>query len=177
VGTTYEKADEEEVAVMRDALRRWHPELEEVGLRVGVRGAQNPDGPALKLHGHACAATIKNVQPKDRLLMHADVVIDFDEELYGRLDEASRLAMFDHELTHVELIRTKTGKVKTDEHDRPRLRLLHHDYEVSGFVSVIERHKEAAVEVLAIANAAKHCEQLVFAFHHALPAAPSAGDA
>jgi hypothetical protein len=171
----FKKADNEIVQVMQAAMDKHHPDLGAAGFRVSVREAVNEDSerPAIKVHGHAAAVRIKRVATKDYILMACDAIIDVDLRVWEHLDDAQRLALMDHELSHVGLKLDYDEQVKTDDNDRPKWVMIPHDYDLSGFVHIIKRHKKAAVEVLAIRVAVERCkEQLLFAFDQAktLPA-------
>jgi Putative phage metallopeptidase len=175
-GKTYRKADRETIATMRQALAKYHGELKELEVNVAVVmvGAPTnqdgePTGPALTHGGARAYATVQLAKAKDRVLHPHDAVIHVDEDEYELLAEAQQTALFDHELSHLEVVFDKeTGLPARHDDKRPRLRVRPDDYQLTGFYKVWERHGKDALEfktvntVLEIANAAG--AQMEFSF-------------
>lgn len=157
----------------------WHKDLAAVEARVQILFAsadpedENPKAP-VKHGGYPARATIRVVPTKDRLVKGYDAEMLVDRDWWGCASEARRVALLDHELSHLEVV-TKTKEkrepgvpidrdaVQYDDLGRPKLRLRKADYASSdGFLSVIERHGDNAVEFeslsdcWAIATAAKN---------------------
>jgi hypothetical protein len=152
MGTTYNEAPAIHGLAM-DVMRQYHPKLADAGVTAHVLLASNEDEdgfnqPALKRGGYPIAAKVQITSLVDRARGIADVKLVVDEYAWDQLPDASRLALLDHELEHVLLaIDNKTGLLKRDDLGRPKLKIQPHDFEVGVFVSVAERHREAAVEV------------------------------
>jgi hypothetical protein len=104
--------------------------------------------PVLKLHGAACAATIKINSYKDRVQGKPDVTVTISREAWDEFTDAQRLALLDHELTHL-LVKweKKTNAPMADDLGRPTFAMRPHDYDLSIFGEVVRRHGKAAVEV------------------------------
>ena len=159
MGKVYEKADDNVMAVMRDALSRYHPELHALGPRVGItmitpnKDVENhPTAPTVAINGQSCAATIRKVEPKERVQNNLDLEIKVDSYHWEKLSPAERLALMDHELTHVEIVRGSDGQPKQHDDTRPKLRLRPDEIYFTGFASVIERHGSAALEYQSLKN-------------------------
>lgn len=167
---TFTKADAEVVEVMNDALRQYHTDLVEAGLRIGVvmvRPATDevgvPTGPALRFGGAAATACIKKVSPKDRVLKPYDAEIQIDEMRWDDMTDQQRLAVMDHELQHIEL-QYDDGVLRTDDDGRPVLKMRPDDWVLTGFEAVVRRHGEAALECPAAKTTWTRCEQALFDF-------------
>jgi hypothetical protein len=147
--TIYEKCDEDapHTRVIRAMMAKYHEDLKKAGVTIECLLASNEDGNAVKLHGWPCYATIKVMSYKDRVAGSADARMVIDLDKWADLHENERNALVDHELQHLELVLDKFNHVKTDDIGRPKLRLRPHDYELSGFNSVVRRHEDASIEV------------------------------
>ncbi len=153
MGVGYDKGTQAAVDAVAKVTHLYHPDLEEMKVTVQVLFAHkyDKDGeaePAMITRGHEVLAkiSITNLQDRTRGIPDAKLVID---RVFGwaRLSESRRLALIDHELTHLNLTLDKDGIVKTDDLGRPKLHMRHHDWELTGFAEICERHGEAAIEV------------------------------
>lgn len=168
---TYRKADSDALALIKELIGDNHPELVEAGVKVGARFAYaprddntgEPKGPALKHHGYEAAAIVKIVSQKDRVMGFPDAVIDIDGLAWEQdwSDERKR-AVLDHELTHLEVKRDDEGNIQLDDCHRPKLKMRLHDWQLGGFESIAQRHKEQAIEVEAARAMADKYGQLLF---------------
>lgn len=168
--TTYQLPDPDIRILVNETLAANHPDLQECGLIVGVLMATNPDGPAIKNGGHPALACVKVVSLKDRVTKGYDVEILIDQHGWDELNAAQKIAVVDHELTHVNRVPNtpkamKSGEAawKIDDIGRPKVKLRKGDWMPGdGFSEVVSRHGENAVEFLNIsramlyANAAKN---------------------
>lgn len=145
----YMKADGDFLALLGEVTAKYHPELVEVGVTLDsllVFTDSESGRPPLLLHGVPCAATIKLVGVKDRVLGKADLLLTVDGTAWDGWRPEEQVALLDHELTHVLVVRDQDGKVRLDKAGRPRLKLRRHDLEIGGFLEVCERHGKAALE-------------------------------
>lgn len=172
--TTYSLADAAVRECLRIARDRWHEDLRRAGVRVAIQMAENPDGDALVRGGYKCLAVVKVLSLTDRLLsghcgdcdiQDAKLLIDLRE--WEDRDDAERLAILDHELSHLELVLVPEKQLwrlraedpdapdyKVDDLGRPRLRAKPADWASSdGFVRVVERHGAAAAEYRSLTSA------------------------
>jgi hypothetical protein len=153
--TTYEPADKQTAGLIAQVRKEHHPDLEGAGVTVSALFAQkfDKDGdelPALKKAGYPVAAMIQVTSLADRARGLRDAKLTICHYAWERLPEASRLALIDHELTHLQIVFDKDGALDHDDLGRPKLKTRPHDYELTGFVEVAQRHGEAAVEVRAL---------------------------
>lgn len=158
---TYQVADDEVKGLVADVMEATFPELAEADLAVDVLMAfaavdkdGNQTGVAVKLHGVPCLATIRVVNLKDRVAGLGDVRIILDGDRWPESSDARRRALIDHELNHVELQRDDAGAVKTDDAERPVVKLKPHDFELGGFWATVVRHGKDAPEATIHADIA-----------------------
>jgi hypothetical protein len=78
----------------------------------------------------------------------ADAEILIDMEQWEKLTDNQRLALLDHEITHLEVQVDDVGLVKTDDQGRPKLKLKLHDWQLGGFRSIAQRYGADAIEVM-----------------------------
>jgi hypothetical protein len=146
---TFTEADHEAKELLVRARRR-RQDLNDAGVTVKLLFAyarvndagEQVGGPALKLHGYPCLATVKINPLKDRVEGKADATITLDADQWPEHGEAEKLSLLDHELTHLELARTPEGEVRLDDAGRPKLKMRLHDMVIGGFYEVIRRHGE-----------------------------------
>lgn len=153
--------------VLDTVIEEYHPHLREHGVTVGLLAAwprAGGDDAPLKLHGYPCLAVVKVTPYRQRVQGIQDAVITLDGPAWERATEAERIALLDHELTHLELIRDDDGAVKTDDALRPRLKCRLHDWNLGGFEVIARRHGDAAPEVVAWKEAHTAYSQAVFAW-------------
>jgi hypothetical protein len=169
---TYRLPDPEHLAVLDDVLRTIHPRLADAGVTVGLLLAHakvNKDGemqgPALKLHGVACAALVRVTKLKDRVKGVEDAMIEIDADEWGNRPLATQRAILDHECSHLIIVTDgKTGVVETDDAGRPKLKLKPDDYTINGQFDVIERHGKDALETQTYADLHRVLSQKLLPF-------------
>lgn len=168
MSTTYTNAEpgNEVFGLMAEIIAEHYPDLEELEVEVGVMFAFNPKGPAVKLHGRACAAVIKINSLKARAEGLPDATITIDGHLWGRGDEKlprrRRIALLDHELHHLVVVHDKNGDPVADDLGRPKLKMKPHDFEVGWFRVIAERHGRDSFEVEQAAKLTDEHGQLLF---------------
>jgi hypothetical protein len=143
------------VATLNQALASYHKDLREVGVKITVLMARAFDAnedpiAAVKLAGCACLAKIRVYNTKQRLLTGADAEIVVDGRTYDDLDDAQQVALFDHELSHLDLVYGLDKKLSLDDLGRPKLKTHPDDFMLTGFYDVIRRHGESANEAGAV---------------------------
>ncbi len=154
-----------------DAIHRFHGDLEEAEVFVGLLYAHPPEGseadddtPVLKLHGYACAALVRITPYRQRVQGMPDAVIEIDKGRWDKLDEAGQLALLDHELQHLELVRDDEGNIRADDCGRPKLKMRLHDVQLGVFDAIIRRHGKASLDAQMVAETAERYRQTVFAW-------------
>jgi hypothetical protein len=153
--TTFEKADADIVNLFAKVVAQWHSDLHDVKVNVGIVLAYNPDGPAVKHGGYPALASIKPCSAKDRVTKGYDAELTIDADGYRDLSEAQRLALLDHEASHITLVPRKLKKGEEDDgqkwafdnNGRPKLKSVKGDWNVGdGFEHVVARHGLNAIE-------------------------------
>lgn len=166
MGTTYWRADQKVMGFIESVMMKYHHELCQHKVSLGVLFAMSSDeeNHALKHHGYPVAACIKVVTLKDRITKGYDAELMIDAEFWKSNNEEKRVALIDHELSHIALKRKKPekpkkgqppreepvdplGEVVYDDIGRPALKTVKGDYNVGdGFMRVIQRHQTASIE-------------------------------
>lgn len=165
----FDLPDAEMGVLVKDVMAKYHEELFAAEVTVQVLLARMPDGedgPAVKAPGGWPAyAVIRRCPLKQRVAGFRDAEITIDEDKWKKLTRPQQVALIDHELQHLELVYEGDGPgtpVETDDWGRPKLKLRKHDYELSGFKAIMDRHPDAALEKLAAQQFADEYGQYVF---------------
>lgn len=152
--TTYERSTNELNDSLAAVMEHYHPHLRDAGLAVEILRAyaprddnDDPVGPALKLHGYECCATIKILDLKNRVAGRGDAELLLDGDNLDTWSEDQLRAILDHELTHLELRVDDHGGVQRDDFGRPLLRIRKHDRQFGWFDCVALRHGMNSVEM------------------------------
>lgn len=112
-------------------------------------------GPAVTHNGYECLAVVKVNSLKDRVEGKSDCTITIDGDRWSDHSHETKKAILDHELAHV--IPTN----KTDDCNRPVLKLRKHDIHIGGFVDVIQRNREHAIEYQQMCEAGKKVRKVL----------------
>lgn len=156
-------------------LKKFHPDLAKVKVAIEYLFiSHDGEGPALKLHGYACAAVVRIIPLKDRVAGRGDAEIVIDRDGWDNLPDASKDALLDHELTHLVLQKDRNRKPKADDAGRPALKMRLHDQQLGWFDDVARRHGEASMEIRCARDLIAKRGQLYFQFGGDAPAAPEA---
>lgn len=176
MATIYSLPEADDKNLLARVVADWHKDLSVIDARVQILFAsadpevENPP-PPVKHGGYPARATIRVVPTKDRLVKGYDAEMLVDRDWWGGASEARRVALLDHELSHLEVVvSTKdkrepgepldTSSVVFDDLGRPKLRLRKADYQPSdGFLAVIERHRDNAVEFESLSECWRLAEQ------------------
>jgi hypothetical protein len=134
----FSKTDDAVDTMVAEVMEEYHPKLHAEGVTVGTLFAFGGDDaiPVLKHHGWPAAAVVKINSLKDRVRGLADATITIDKATWNEYPDATRRALIDHELEHLQLVMVKdTMFVQHDDHDRPKLKIKPHDFELGVFKS------------------------------------------
>lgn len=149
MATTYQQAEGDVLKVLNEAIEKWHQPLKEAGVEIGVLMATNEAGAAVKHGGYPAFATVKIVSLKDRVLKKCDAEILIDQYEWDQMKPQHRLAVVDHELTHIELAKEPlSSRIILDDLGRPKLKTRKGDWNGGdGFAEIVERHGDYSAEV------------------------------
>jgi hypothetical protein len=154
----FEKAPQDVMDLLNQVIQEHHRELVDANVTVGVlmqTKFDNDDNeiPSLRCHGAQANAVIKIVSRKDRTHRREDSEITIDNVIWKTLSEKCQRALLDHELTHLVVKRDrKTQKFKLDDLGRPCLGMIQDDFTLTGFLDVIRRHGDAALEYQSVSR-------------------------
>lgn len=118
----------------------------------------------LKVRGVHAYAYIKLTNLRERALGQRDATLVVDKAAWDVMDDDRRVALVDHELYHLAVLRDKDNKLSTDDLNRPKMRLRKHDVEVGWFVQIAQEHGRASIEVMQATEMAHEYRQSLFAF-------------
>ena len=156
--TTYEQAGDVIKALVAKVLSQNHPELAKEKVTIDTivaRRESRKEGAivALKKDGHAVLAQIKITSLQDRSRGIADAKLVIDDYGWLRLSDVRKTAVIDHAMEHLTLAKSRASKrngyfsgPKRDDLGRPMLKIRPHDWVLTGFKSVTERHGDNSVE-------------------------------
>jgi len=150
----YEKAKPNILEIISGTMETYHGGLHDVEVLIDVLMAtpsanDNGDliGPAIMVNGYQAAACIKILSYKQRVARGFDAELIIDADQWETWTDKERIAVIDHELTHLELSIDDKGGVKRDDADRPKMRSKKHDRQLGWFDSVAKRHGSSSLEV------------------------------
>lgn len=164
MATTYDRADDDIKDRVQRIIKKWHPDLHKYGVTVDLLLAHNGEDDPVKLHGYPCAAVVRKVSYKNRVLGRGDSEIIISAPWWQDATEKERDALIDHELTHLVVKKDDVGAVKTDDCDRPKLMIRLHDWQLGGFREIVDRHGDAAPEKQLAVDLREKFGQLLFDF-------------
>jgi hypothetical protein len=162
MSSVYTRAETETVDLMEEIKNENHVDLVNAGVAIGVLVLDSEAG--LSVHGYPAIAAVKITGLKERTLGVEDAVIVLDRVRWEALTDDERRAVLDHELEHISVVRDNQGDPKEDALGRPKLSLQLHDFQVGGFVAIVERHGEHAAEHRVLAKINDRLKQLVLPF-------------
>ena len=148
-------------------IKVFHPDLKDAGVRVDLISVADDDPDvehALKCRGIPAYATCRAVDVKGRTMGRGDAEIVIDEARFLTMPDATKDAVLDHELEHIELQIGKKGKVKLDCCRRPKIKMKLHDIEFGWFESIAKRHGIASIECKQATKMYLSHEQTFFGF-------------
>jgi hypothetical protein len=114
--------------------------------------------------GYAAAAVVKKIGLKDRACGRADAEIVICHDVWDRFTDEQRVALLDHELTHLAVATDSDGFPRRDDLGRPVLKMVKHDHQFGWFDSVVRRHGGNSLEAIAARQFKVQYGQLYFEF-------------
>lgn len=169
--TIFRDPEPELTELVRLVIRDYHPKLAEADVRVGVLLAYNAEGEAIKVGGYAALATMKPESAKERAKWGRDALLTIDEKEWADLTDEQRVALLDHELSHITTVPLKGAELrhavadggpryKTDDRGRPKLKSVPGNWNAGdGFNEVIARHGVHAIEFRNIDHAKRSADR------------------
>lgn len=152
----YQEANRDVCDTVAAVMKKHHPELIEAGVTVKTLLAfpTKEGGACLTHQGYPAAATIRINDLKARVAGMDDALLLIDGEAMESWSQKRLEALIDHELTHLEVQYDDEGKVKTDDAERPKLKIKKHDAQVGVFFSIMEKHGKEALDTEIVAKLA-----------------------
>lgn len=166
MSTSFSLADQSVLDLLADVMRERHRPLYDAGVLVGVIMAASDTGDAVVHGGYKVLATVRAISLKDRVYKPIDAEVLIDLQAYDELSYRQKMALLDHELSHLELkkwgyapVRDAAGELtgeeeirfEKDDLGRPTLRLKNGDFHCGdGFDSVIRHWGDDAAELANI---------------------------
>lgn len=162
MATTFETAGKGVDDIIARVMRQYHEELtkERVTIHAIFAARINKHGEeftALKKDGKHIAAKVQITSLQDRTRGIADAKLTIDRKSWSRMHENMQIALIDHELAHLKVAHMRATKKngwddspKRDDLNRPMLKIRPHDWVLTGFAEVAERHGESSVEIAAL---------------------------
>jgi len=167
----YRKADASEMESLTKIRNEHHEELRDHDVQVGLlfaRAGRDQHGEAtshpIKFAGVPVVARVRRTSVKERIWCPYDAVIEVDEDRWEGMSEDERVAVIDHELTHVVVAKDKAGAAIIGDDLRPQIAMRPDDWMLTGFAEVVKRHGRAAIEAQAIHEISEKFGQLIFDF-------------
>jgi len=144
----YDTPPQETLDLINFIKDKHHPELRDNNVTVDAIFAYNDKSEyPVKQGGYPVLAFTKVTPLKNRVKGFADVEITIDGSAWESLNDAQKEALIDRELYSLTLIYDKEGALKTDDANRPKIKLKKYDYRLSWFREIATRHKENSPEV------------------------------
>jgi len=159
-------ADKDTTALAHSVRDEYHPHLKNIDAMVLFSMARIDDrtgetaGPALRAYGAPTPGIAKICNPQERAITKKEILLKIDAAEWDAMTPDQRVALLDHLWSHIELVRDSQGRPRYGTDGRIRLTKRQHDWRIGGFNSVLERHGEAAIDVLNIKEAFGEDSQL-----------------
>lgn len=174
MGKIFAEADKETVAFVNQILETEYPAIagmtSQIEIGVLFVSSDKPDKPALTHSGYPAAATIRVVSEEDRAAGGPDVILSIDHDRWEELNENERYALIHHELHHLDPVKLRPSIdggsfCDVDNLGRPKIKLRRHDFEIGGFNTIVERHKDDCIEWQSIKKVHDRFHQRLLPFY------------
>ncbi len=165
MSTKFTQAEGDTMAIIRKVIGEHHHELKKAQVKIDCLFASNEDNDAITLHGYKCAAVVRKISYKNRVMGRGDAEITIDALWWEDATDRQKEALISHELTHLQVVyNTKTNAIKRDGADRPKLSMRLHDWQLGGFEEVAKVFGKDAPEVVLARDFKERFGQLCFDF-------------
>lgn len=172
---TYTQCPPDVAELAASLIKKHRRDLKKAGVTIDfLFVASDSEGPALTLHGYACAAVVRKLSAKDRAAGRADAEIVIDHAQWCDLLPDTRKALMHHEIHHLELKLDGKARVAMDTASRPVLKLRKHDHQFGWFKEIAALYGRASIEVQQAEQLIDAGRQSYFAFVHDLQPAAAA---
>jgi hypothetical protein len=162
---TYSKCGDDVADLVAALIKKHRPDLKKNEVTIDLLFvAHDGEGPALTLHGYACAAVVRKLGVKDRSAGRADAEIVIDHEQWCTFEPDTRKALMHHELKHLEVVMDGKARPKVDSAGRPVLKIRKHDHQIGWFMEVAQIYGRASIEVQQAEQLIAQGRQSYFAF-------------
>lgn len=149
----YNEADKSVYDIFESAMEKYHEELTEVGVKLKIFMLTNYDADGartgrstMRKNGIHVVARIRVTNAKERVYDQVDAEVTIDGASWEDMDAGLRLALADHELSHLSVVYDEDGKPQIDLYLRPKLSTVPHDAELGIFYGVMKRHGQNALD-------------------------------
>ena len=137
MATHYIQTNEADEHIKR--MRRFHTSKEEIEISVLFAFTNDLSYP-MTTRGFRVLGKTRKSTPKERGFGAGHIVIELDRDWWEVHDDADRDALVDHEMCHIpEPTWNRQGEMGIPA-------LIEHDYELAGFMAVVDRHGDKAIE-------------------------------
>jgi hypothetical protein len=144
----YDTPTQELLDLINSTREKYHSELHANNVTVDAVLAYNDKAEyPVKQGGYPVLAFTKISSLKNRVKGFADAEITIDGSAWESLNDAQKEALIDRELHSLTLVYDKEGALKTDDANRPKIRLKKYSYRLSWFTEIAKRHKQNSPEV------------------------------
>lgn len=155
MGSTYQQAGEDVRRLANKLILKFHNELAEADVRIDYifafaeldKKTSEKKGFAIMQNGYRALGLARKLGLKDRVMGRGDCEVILDGDEWPNLSEETQAAIVDHELEHFEVAREKDGTIKTDDIDRPKIKMRQHDRQHGWFDNIARRHGMHSIEV------------------------------
>jgi len=143
----YDQPSPQVAEIINSLIGQYYPDLEEGQVTIeSIFAYDNKGGFPVKAGGYPALACIKVNNLKNRVKGFADAEITIDAETFKAMTEPQKMALLDHALYSLVVVRDKEGNIKTDDANRSKLRIKKYDYRLSWFKEVAIRNGPDSVE-------------------------------
>ena len=118
---------------------------------------------AISKNGAPCAAQVRLISAFNRQTDNYDVKIILDGDIWKDLSKEERIAVVDHELSHIQIVVDADGEpvMINEQSDKVKLKCIHDDIQMWGFSEIIDRHGKNSQELQVLQSLVKRYKHLL----------------